>query len=539
MNNDLVVDYEEVKHCALIHIADMLEWVWIETVNSTHQPEKPYEQEWSDWNYKDDVEEKEIIHNRLLNIANKKGHSEFIEPIEMFISQIGTGSLGIDEFVHDYLHAVKTILLMANEEARIVARKNDFCKIAISNSGITITLSINVGSDGFVGLIRYLQNHGLRPTAVEHIAIYFATHCFQEEKNVNHTPGWQLPGTGAHQTIMSVTDPGLGHIYGTCLDQKNLDGIIIHVEHLERGVRIPRKSVEPYRIPDPQILKRIMFMSGGYIPVSTYVGRPIFEGGFSESLLKTVRTLASACSFFFSLGVAECKVAVENMTAQESIIFLRMMNKSTVKKSHSQIISAAFCINEPIMNDNDGHNEWITDPLAIGLLAINIVTQSGLRKVTWDGTADHYPSKCIVEQLGFKSAARLVHEAHQVGLLTYFSAGFRFDNIEDAVYSGVDGIGIGGAQILRYMDSNNGNHGPFIARNIQKILALRNIAEHHIAGKSAQKLAYLDTLFSKGQCIHDCDEFRNLLFEKVLDRNDTELNVMLASDRAWIDPMMM
>jgi len=88
-----------------------------------------------------------------------------------------------------------------------------------------------------------------------------------------------------------------------------------------------------------------------------------------------------------------------------------------------------------------------------------------------------------MEQLGFRDALELVHRAHSVGLVTYMSAGFKFHNIQDAVLSGVDGIGtsimqmyylegapltcyyhpgIGGAQILRYMDSISGMHGPYV-----------------------------------------------------------------------------
>src|SRR5882762_2385254 len=39
---------------------------------------------------------------------------------------------------------------------------------------------------------------------------------------------------------------------------------------------------------------------------------------------------------------------------------------------------------------------------------------------------------------------------------------FKFQHIADAVYAGVDGIGIGGAQILRYMDYETGMHGPYV-----------------------------------------------------------------------------
>ena len=46
-----------------------------------------------------------------------------------------------------------------------------------------------------------------------------------------------------------------------------------------------------------------------------------------------------------------------------------------------------------------------------------------------------------MEQLDFRDALELVHRAHSVGLVTYMSAGFKFHNIQDAVLSGVDGIG--------------------------------------------------------------------------------------------------
>ena len=41
------------------------------------------------------------------------------------------------------------------------------------------------------------------------------------------------------------------------------------------------------------------------------------------------------------------------------------------------------------------------------------------------------------------------------------SAGFKFGgHIPQAVFAGTDGIGIGGAQILRYMDHSTGHQGP-------------------------------------------------------------------------------
>jgi len=94
----------------------------------------------------------------------------------------------------------------------------------------------------------------------------------------------------------------------------------------------------------------------------------------------------------------------------------------------------------------------------IGRRGIELAALGGFDKCTWDGAADSYPSHCkylllvyspcsckslagIILQLGFQNALELVHLAHSVGLTTYMSAGFKFHNIQDAVLSGVDGIG--------------------------------------------------------------------------------------------------
>jgi hypothetical protein len=88
-----------------------------------------------------------------------------------------------------------------------------------------------------------------------------------------------------------------------------------------------------------------------------------------------------------------------------------------------------------------GKARWANTHEEIGFLGIGITLAAGFDKVTWDGTADTYPSRCITDQLTRPTAIALVHRAHEAGLLTYFSAGFRFGNIPDAVITGVDGIG--------------------------------------------------------------------------------------------------
>ncbi|EGS36320.1 conserved domain protein [Limosilactobacillus oris F0423] len=108
--------------------------------------------------------------------------------------------------------------------------------------------------------------------------------------------------------------------------------------------------------------------------------------------------------------------------------------------------------------------------MEIAKLGIEIAKKGDFDKVTFDGTANWYPSDPIMEQLGYKNSLKLVHMAHEKGLLTYFSAGFRFKHLTDIVQTGTDGIGLGGAQILRFMDSKNGYQDPFKQENVKKFL---------------------------------------------------------------------
>lgn len=77
----------------------------------------------------------------------------------------------------------------------------------------------------------------------------------------------------------------------------------------------------------------------------------------------------------------------------------------------------------------------------------------------------------------------------------------------------VDGIGIGGAQILRFMDKRTGNHGPFLPDNIHRILAIRDEAADSPAGRAARLLARLDRLHYEGTLTSADEPKRAALFE--------------------------
>lgn len=377
-------------------------------------------------------------------------------------------------------------------------------------------------------LLELRRNSGDHLTPDERIAVRAAYWLIDRGVQIPTSyPIWGTSGFRDVQTYASITDPGEGHLAGTVLRQENLHGVIVHVEHLERGVDRSREELEPYRIPSPRTVARVRLHVGSSAPTSSYIGRPLFDGTVEDSLIKTSRTFAAAATSLLADGLAEVKFAVERMTASEAVQLLSSLANEVRRDRYAQVLSAAFNINAPLLDDRPevvsvtGEPRWARTQREIGLLGVEIAAAAGFDKVTWDGTADTYPSRCITDQLTKPVAVELVHRAHEAGLLTYFSAGFRFSNIPDAVTTGVDGIGIGGAQILRYMDKKTGNHGPFLPDNIARILAVRDKSADSVLGRGAQLLARLDRLYYEGTLNLADDPLRIELFQALQQGDET------------------
>jgi hypothetical protein len=363
-------------------------------------------------------------------------------------------------------------------------------------------------------LIDDLRREKRKPTRREKLAIHTAHEALANGSRL-HLPYKPLPipGFGDTQTYMSVTDPGEGHIAGTTTREDWLRGVLVHVEHLERGHQ-DRDSVESYRIPRILNVAKVRLHVAGRAPVTSFIGRPMFDSGkFHLDLWKTVQTMAGTCTAMFQMGVAECKVAMERMTASQIVEFMRGLRTNILRDARTQLLSAAFNLNTPILDDRNGGSRIVSSRKEIGLLGVELVKAGGFDKVTWDGSADTYPSIPVMEQLTHAEALALVHRAHERGLRTYFSAGFRFPHIPMAVYTGVDGVGIGGAQILRYMDSRTGYHGPFQPENISRILAIRDEAARSPLGRAAALLARLDWMAFQGRLDDRQQELRAELYE--------------------------
>lgn len=345
---------------------------------------------------------------------------------------------------------------------------------------------------------------------------------------------WGNSGFRKIQTQASITDPGLGHLTGTIRKMDYINGTNVHIEYLERGEENDREVVEPYRLPDLATIGKVKMSVGKDTSVSSYVGRPMFENTFDNSFIKSVHTTIAVCSSIFMNGLSECKVAIERMTVSQAIKFMRVVSANVVRDESLQVLAAAFCVNYPLIDDreatlqsNNGIPKKITDRMEIAKLGIEIAKKGNFDKVTFDGTANWYPSDPIMEQLGYKNSLKLVHMAHEKGLLTYFSAGFRFKHLTDIVQTGTDGIGLGGAQILRFMDSKNGYQDPFKQENVKKILDINQKAANNIVGQGSILLARLDQMYFEGSLPSWAEGQRNNLYIALLNKDEQSISNVL------------
>ncbi|XP_064608785.1 uncharacterized protein LOC135472967 [Liolophura sinensis] len=380
-------------------------------------------------------------------------------------------------------------------------------------------------------LAQKLREDKRSPSTEEYLAFQLAYFNLGRGKFMNHEGfhGLGTPGFRPHtQTYMSLTDPGDGHVLGTTRFEEWMKGAIVHVEHLERPNHLPRENIESYRIPSLYDFTKVRLHVGSTAPTTYFVGRRVKDSGsFDEDFLKLVNITAASASAAFFQGAAECKVAMEGLSTSQAVRYMQAL-RGQVQRSRKQFLSAAWNLNQTVLDDYKQEAPInLEERMNIATRAIEITSIGGFDKVTWDGASDTYPSKCIMYQLSFEEALTLVHEAHLRGLVTYFSAGFKFDEIKHAVYAGVDGIGIGGAQVLRFMDSETGMHGPYTEENIPRILANRDEAAKSIRGRGVHLLARLDTMFFEGSITSDQNILRYELFTALLTRNERRIEELI------------
>lgn len=370
-----------------------------------------------------------------------------------------------------------------------------------------------------------------------------------------HTLG--KSGFRAHQTCLSLADPGPDHVEITSRLEERLDGTVVHIEYIHRDGVADKDQVEAYRLSGLPFAARVRIHVGDSAPVTAYVGRPVFEnyaGGekdnyFSLDLLKTAHMTAAACSALYQLGIADCKIAVERMTFRQAVKFVSTVVGNLIRDRYRQTLCIAMNLNTPfVFDEGEGETRRIApleDPatrarasMELAQLGIRIAAGGGADKIAWDGASHEQPSKPFVEQVAFEDLVTLAHQAHSAGLETYISAGMTPEHMRTACFAGIGGVGIGTS--MRIDGKTNAAMDPAA---IRRALQVRDEAELDPRGRQARLLARLDMSHSEGTLLENEAKLRKELFEAVKAGRDVwaELEprakrmLALPDDGPWTD----
>lgn len=327
-----------------------------------------------------------------------------------------------------------------------------------------------------------------------------------------------VSGFRRYQTLLSVSDPGDAHIRVTCPESDLLRGLVVHLEHVDRDKEFDREKVEPYRLPAAISAARVRLHAGAAAPCTAFIGRPIFESqSFSRDLLKTVHLIANASTAMFMVGIVDCKIGLEHMTANEAVLLMKAIVGNVVREPHRQYLSAAININTPIVDDRAGRAVSISEPFDIACVGVEVALGGGFDRIAWDGASEKVPADPIVEQLSFARLLALIHLAHQAGLETYISAGMTPEHMRVAVSLGVGGVGMGTS--LHHVDADTKLMGQLKPAPIREALDTRDEAASQWQGRAARLLARLDRLYFERSLPAELDPSRIELFHALQAQN--------------------
>lgn len=444
----------------------------------------------------------------------------FVEEISKYLEKLTGTSTTAKELVvlHKELQDVRRIqfgnpngVLSASEKVKLDTSQEELVVSADTGSrgkAFLEAVRSRTANDEYLSSISQLlmdaRASKLPLTADEEIAVDGAKLLL--ESGVTLPPSYgtlKTSGFGKYQTQLYSTDPGDDHLRITCSDNKFLEGVVVHVEHIDRDGQKDKELVEAYRLPAPLNVAKVRLHVGTDAPCSAYIGRPVFESAsFNRDLLKSAHMTAAACTAMFINGVVDCKVAIERMRASQAIEFMRCISGNVFRDKHRQFLAAAINLNTPVIDDRrlvlkeEKFGLYESDPIRVGFLGIEMAKEGGFDKVTWDGASDG-TSKPILGQVDFEDLLELVHKAHSLGMICYISAGLKSDHMKEATYLGIDGVGIGNS--LHFLKKNSAGEilevGAFEPKAIEECLAVRNDAMGHTLGIAGQLLARLDRLF--------------------------------------------
>lgn len=348
-----------------------------------------------------------------------------------------------------------------------------------------------------------------------------------------------------HHTLIFTTDPGDDHIRITSHSKEMMNGIAAHVEHIDRDKVSSKELVEAYRLPAAINAAKVRLHIGDSVPVTAFIGRPVFENGnadknkptesYEMDQLKSVHMSASACSAMFQNGVADCKLAIERMYLKDAVAFMKSVVGNVFRTLGKQTLAAAFNINTPYYDNlyhatmEDEESYMVKDRFEIAQMAIKAAVDGGFDRVTWDGASNQIPSEPIINQLTHQQFTFLVHTAHENGLQTYFSAGLEAEHVERCVYTGVDGLGIGTS--LHFIDPDTKLMGAFDPKAIKAVLDARDHAEDTQRGKAAILLARMDRLHFENLLSEAEEMIREQLYQTVCNADEVLMSSILKDER--------
>lgn len=439
------------------------------------------------------------------------------------------------------------ILLMADVKNVYIETNGDFLS---ESERLTEFLENSVEDKKFLTSImdicKDVRNQARSFTANENSSVWFAYSLIG--KGLTMDFAYRGLGTSGfrkdHHTLIFSTDPGDDHIRITSMNKDLIDGVAVHVEHIDRDMVTDKDKVEAYRLPAAINAAKVRLHISDDAPVTAFIGRPVFENGSNDiqktgyvthdnyemDKLKSVHMTASACTTMFLNGVADCKVAVERMQSSDAIEFMKSVVGNVMRDTTEQTLAAAFNINTPFYDDKFSGKE-LKERFEIANLAIEVAVAGGFDRVTWDGADSvHVPSLPVIDQMDHKQFVELVHKAHENGLQTYYSAGLKAEHVERCVITGVDGLGIGTS--LHYMDKVTHLMGAFDPKAIARVLKMRDKAEKTSLGKAAVLLAKLDRLYFEKTLHPEEDKLRLELYNALLEKDTKKAEALYKDKRA-------
>ncbi|KAH3742731.1 ribose 5-phosphate isomerase, type A [Pelomyxa schiedti] len=334
-----------------------------------------------------------------------------------------------------------------------------------------------------------------------------------------------LPGRRPRaQTYVALTDPGSDHLKITCQVRVHLMySVSVRMHVADEAPCLVFIGRPPFECLGLGYRRGFSELAEHYSTISKDHSHSGDQNYFFEAeRLKAVHKTGAACTAMFMDGVAECKIAVENMTENQAIRFLKALGANVARNESTQVLSAAFNLFQPIYSESQGRK--LQEPMDIARLGIKIAAEGGFDKVTRDGARSEVPSIPVSKTLDFGKMLTLAHEAHRAGLITYVSAGMTKETIHIPVEAGMDGVGIG--VDLHYMAPDK-SLGALCPSKIKEILEHRNRAQEMLMGRAARLLAYLDYKVYEGTNTSAEYQLSEALFKAMLCKNETSVGELI------------